>query len=146
MDAQEQARLKDLFNQSCCAAARYPCNLVFPGAYQHQLEEYLVLLNQLGPKIFCSDSKTAIDFLEVDDENAGKRILKLACPSTQDAYRDQVLTPTVYIRTASLTTSCDCSERLAIHYVATCKSIEMYMHRDIDLALASSLRRTHVQS
>ena len=58
--------IEDRFNRSCRDAVSYPANLVFPHAYDHQLSKYVSQLDTEENELFCIESKTSIDFVELN--------------------------------------------------------------------------------
>ena len=58
------------FWKSYEAAPVYPCNLVDPRLYQHQLDEYRERLHEHRHGTFGINAKTAIPFLEADNEGS----------------------------------------------------------------------------
>lgn len=68
----EDQMLEDLFLRSCHEALKYPRNLVFPRSPDQLLRSYLRDLNDDAARIFCIDSKTEIEFLELDERREGE--------------------------------------------------------------------------
>lgn len=55
------------FVHSCNAAATYPKNLIFPGEYQHRLQNYVDHLDKHEAQLFDAESKGRLHFWDLDD-------------------------------------------------------------------------------
>jgi hypothetical protein len=50
----------------------FPINLISPGIYPYRLEEYKQRLADDAHRLFSSESRAAVDFLEFDEAQKGE--------------------------------------------------------------------------
>lgn len=61
----------DLLVKSCNAAAEFPKNLIYPGAYNHTLEKYVRRLDQDETRLFSRNADAAVDIWQLEDQRKG---------------------------------------------------------------------------
>jgi hypothetical protein len=68
--AEEEMR----FMLSCNNAAEYPKNIVYHNVYEYVLDAYSERLDEQQNRLFCEDSKAAVNLRDYDDRVQGARV------------------------------------------------------------------------